>query len=167
MPVPTTAPMRVVFASSTVRRALRIASPAASAASRLNRSMVTVRLWSRVFSGRFLISAPMRTFSSCSGAVVIAPMPGRPARIESQISGALTPSEHSPPMPVMTMRCRCMSGLFCDQAAHGLDHVADILQGAPGLDRVHLDLDAIGFLEIEDDLGQFERMYAEFRQFRL
>ena len=36
---------------------------------------------------------------------------------------------------------------------------------APGFGGVHLDLDPVGFLEVENDLGEFERMDAELAQF--
>ena len=65
----------------------------------------------------------------------------------------------------MTMRGSAMSAFGRDQAACRLDDVADILQLVPGLDRVHLDLDAIGFFEVEHDLRQFERMDAEIAKF--
>ena len=88
--------------------------------------------------------------------------PERPARIAFQMSGAVLPSAQMPPMPVTAIRWRAMSGVFLgDEDADGLDHVADVLEIAPGLDRVHLDLDAVGFLEVEDDLGQFQRMDAQ------
>ena len=83
-----------------------------------------------------------------------------------QIDAASLPSPQIPPIPVTTMRCRIQAG-FLDQAAHGLDHVLNSLQIAPGLDRVHLDLDAVGLFEIEDDLRQFEGMDAERGKFRI
>ena len=56
-----------------------------------------------------------------------------------------------------------MSAFGRDQAACRLDNVSDIL--VPGIDGVHFDLDAIGLLEVENDLRQFERMDAEIAKF--
>src|SRR5262245_9118128 len=92
-------------------------------------------------------------------------MPATPARIALQIDGISVPSEHSPPMPVMTMRGEAMSGLIFDQLADRRDNVADILEVVPGFNRIHLDLDTIGFLKIENDFSKLKRMDAELGQF--
>src|SRR5438477_4513653 len=76
----------------------------------------------------------------------------------SQIAATSLPSPHIPPMPVMTTRLSMQSGFFRDQFANRLDHVADVFEVAPGVDRVHLDLDAVPLLEVEDDLGQLQRV---------
>src|ERR1700754_2634499 len=114
------------------------------------------------WSGSCFISAPMRFFRSWIGETVISPIADRPPRIAFQMSGAVLPSAQMPPMPVTAIRWRVMSGVFLgNETANRLDHVADVLEIAPRLDRVHLDLDAVGFLQVEDDLGQFQRMDAQ------
>ena len=87
---------------------------------------------------------------------MISPMPDRPLRIASQIDAASVPSAHSPPIPVMTMRWRAISGFLVYKGAYRGNDVADILEVVPGFNRVHLDLDAIGLFEIEHDFRQVQ-----------
>src|SRR5690606_32308802 len=163
MPVPTTDPTRFSLALERSRPDWRMASPAAITASRLKRSMVTRRLRSMPWSGNSFTSAPMRTFSSRRGTVVISPMAERPSRMACHMAGTSVPSPQMPPRPVITTRLRMKgSGFFLgDEFADCLYDVAHVLQIAPGIDRVHLDFDAVRFLQIENDLCQLQRVDAQ------
>src|SRR4051794_36844289 len=88
-------------------------------------------------------------------------MAERPARIAAHIAGASLPSEHTPPRPGMTIRSRLLSRPFFAHSADSGDDIADVFQVVPGLDRVHLELDAIGLFEVEYDLRQLQRVDAE------
>src|SRR5690606_21464013 len=171
-PTPTTAPMRCAFPALTDSPAWASAAPAALTASRLKRSMVTNRLCSLPWSGRALISAPTRIFTSCSSAFSIGPMPQRPSRIACQMASAFVPNAHMPPSPVMTMRdsgCRLLigSGFRIHQRSHGFDDVPDLFEILPRLRRVHLDFNPEIFLQVEDDFRQLEGVNAQMRKRRV
>ena len=160
--------MREVLLSSTTMPAWAMASPAAITASRLNRSIVTSRRRSMPCSGSCLISAPMPTFRSCRGVLVIGPMPLRPWRIESQMSGAVVPSAQMPPTPVMTMRGRsgrrpeAMPQPFLAISSRTATTMSlTVFEIVPDVGGVHVDLDIIFILDVEDDLGHFEGVYVQ------